>query len=111
MLWFAWLASLAFAEDGWVVADAEILRWQDKAHVGAKLVRGDAVDVLLHDGANVRVRKGTDFGWMAAANVSTTEVVKLPEFPVEFSLPGAGLPPGLSFSAPPPDIASPPPSK
>lgn len=109
MLWFAWLASLAFAEEGWVVADAEMLRWPDTVHVGAKLVRGDAVEVLIHDGANVRVRKGTDFGWLAAANVSTTEIEKLPDFPIEFTLPGAGLPPGLTFA--PPDVASPVPSK
>lgn len=74
MLVFAWILSTAHAEEGWSTTRVELLRWPDKTHVSARLNLGDHVEVLLHDGALVRVRKGTDFGWMPAAQLSATEV-------------------------------------
>lgn len=98
MLWFAWIVSLAHAEDGWIAVDMDLLRWPDKAHVSAKVERGDAVEVLVHDGALVRIRKGTDFGWLPATNVSAIEISPLMDLPMDFGLPGrGGMPAGLSF--------------
>ncbi len=98
MLWFAWLVSFAHAEDGWIAVDMDLLRWPDKTHVSAKLERGDQVEVLIHEGTLVRVRKGTDFGWLPATNVSTIEISPLADMPMELGLPGrGGLPAGLTF--------------
>lgn len=89
------LFSLAFAEDLWAVAPAEGVRWPDVTTVSVTLAEGDKVEVLVRDGDKVRVRKGTDFGWVAATALTNVEptVPTLPgaeggELPT-FTIPGA----------------------
>lgn len=79
------LATLAMAEDLWVILPVDAVRWPDGAAVAVKLGTGDQVEVLLRDGDRVRVRKGTDFGWVAASALSVTPIDK----PIDLSLPGA----------------------
>lgn len=89
------LCSLAFAEDLWAVGPTEGVRWPDVTTVSLTLAEGDRVELLVRDGAKVRVRKGTDFGWVAASAVTTVEPAAPVfddaadgEFPT-FTLPGA----------------------
>ncbi len=67
------LAAFAFAEDLWAVAPAEGVRWPDVTAVSLRLAEGDKVEVLVRDGEKVRVRKGTDFGWVAATALTNVE--------------------------------------
>lgn len=105
MLLLAWIISFAHAEDAWLSADVEALRWPDKPYVSASFTRGDYVEVLLRDGDKVRVRKENDFGWVPAADISTIEVKPAPPMlfpgiedapavpsPVPAGLPGAPAP-------------------
>lgn len=66
-------ASPAYAETRWAASPADGTRWSD-ASGGATvhLVAGDEVEVLATQGALVRVRKGTDFGWVAGTALTTT---------------------------------------
>lgn len=66
-------ASPAYAETRWAASATDGTRWAD-ATGGASLhlVTGDEVEVLSTTGAKVRVRKGTDFGWVDAAALTTT---------------------------------------
>jgi hypothetical protein len=77
------LISLAFAEDLWAVSNVEGVRWPDVTTVSVTLLEGDKVEVLLRDGDRVRIRKGTDFGWVAATALTNVE----PVIPT-FTLPG-----------------------
>jgi len=61
------LCSFAFAEDLWAVAPVEGVRWPDVTTVSVSLEEADRVEVLVRDGEKVRVRKGTNFGWVAAS--------------------------------------------
>ena len=81
----------AYAETRWALTPVEGSRWSD-ATGGAslRLVVGDEVELLVQKGALVRVRKGTDFGWVAQKALTATapEVVvpapadsTPPEFP------------------------------
>ena len=100
MLLFAWLVSLAHAEDGWVAKDADLLRWADGKAVSAQVHQGDEVEVLLRENGKARVRKGTDFGWLAEANLSAIPVsapLDLPDLP----FPTGGLPGSSPFGASP----------
>ena len=99
------LLSSARAEEAWVKADVALVRWLDSTVVTTSLTTGDKVDVLVHDGGKVRVRKGTDFGWMDAAGLSDTVVAK-PEPADLFALPGAAELPAI----PSPTPATPPPA-
>ncbi len=89
------LCSLAFAEDLWAVAPTEGVRWPDVTAVSVSLVEGDRVEVLVRDGEKVRVRKGTNFGWVPATALTNVEPVTPAidgaeggELPT-FTLPGA----------------------
>lgn len=88
------LFSLAFAEDLWAASSTEGVRWPDVTTVSVTLVEGDKVEVLARDGDKVRVRKGTDFGWVAAATLTNVEPLLPPPtgdggpFP-SFTIPGA----------------------
>ena len=84
------LASLCFAETLYASAPAEGVRWPDATAVTVTLAVGDEVEVLVHDGALARVRKGANFGWVASSSLSTTKPI-VPEADAA-SLPGEGLP-------------------
>lgn len=70
------LVQLAHAETRWAAADAEGVRWPDATVVSVKLATGDEVEVLATDGDKVRVRKGVEFGWVAAASLTTVAPAK-----------------------------------
>ncbi len=93
MLLLLSVLSSAHAEDAWLLADVELLRWSDATHVSAKLDRGAQVEVLVRDAKLARVRQGGDFGWVQLALLSATEVASVPEFPLSLD----ALPPGLTF--------------
>lgn len=66
----------ALAEARWVSVAGDAARWPDAGSpVSVRLVKGDEVEVLVDRGALVRVRRGTDFGWVA----SSTLTVEAPE--------------------------------
>jgi len=94
------LSTLALAEDLWATTPTEGVRWPDVATVSVTLVEGDRVEVLVRDGEKLRVRKGTDFGWVAASSLTNVEPVK----PVDEGLEGGALPsftlPGAEETAP-----------
>ena len=79
------LSSFGFAETLYASAPVEGVRWPDASAVTVKLAPGDEVEVLVRDGALARVRKGANFGWVAAASL-TAEKPVVPE--VDDSLPG-----------------------
>lgn len=72
--------------------------WPGVASVSGTVGIGDEVEVLVRDGTLVRVRKGTDIGWVPAAAVSATVVETPVAIPFDLS---RGLPPGLSFPGAP----------
>ena len=94
------LSTLALAEDLWATAPTDGVRWPDVATVSITLAEGDRVEVLVRDGENVRVRKGTDFGWVAASSLTNVEPVN----PVLDGFEGGALPsftlPGAEETAP-----------
>jgi len=113
------LLSVAFAEDLWVTAPVEGVRWPDVTTVSVTLAEGDKVEVLVRDGDKARVRKGTDFGWIPAADltdVAPATPAGVPgeagEFPT-ITLPGAEekpaaeAPVGAPSGAPAPAPAKP----
>lgn len=95
MSWLLLVLS-AFAESSagrvvYATADAEALRWPDAAVVSLKLQKGDELELILQDGAKLRVRKGSDFGWIDAALTSPVkpEEPAAPEAPPSLpTLPG-----------------------
>ncbi|MES2644516.1 MAG: hypothetical protein V4850_33825 [Myxococcota bacterium] len=89
------LCSFAFAEDLWAVAPVDGMRWPDMTTVSVSLEEADRVEVLVRDGEKVRVRKGTNFGWVAASALTNVEPIAPPvegaegdELP-DFTIPGA----------------------
>lgn len=59
---------LANAETLWARVAVDGARWPDApTPVSVHLVVNDEVEVLVKQGARVRVRKGTDFGWVDAS--------------------------------------------
>jgi hypothetical protein len=101
-LLFLTFINLAFAEDAWVVNATELVRWPETVTPNApvrSLEVNDKVEVVLRDGAQVRVRKGIDFGWVPATALTDKEpVVETP--PALELTPGLELPPGLELSSP-----------
>jgi hypothetical protein len=83
------LASLCLAENLWATAPATGTRWPDVAVTTVTLAAGDEVEVLVKDGDTVRVRKGTDFGWVPASALTSAAPVK-PEPSIDLS--ALGLP-------------------
>jgi hypothetical protein len=61
------LPGVASAEKAWALEDVEALRWPDAQQVSLVLEPGDEVTVVYRDEAMVRVRKGSEFGWVSAA--------------------------------------------
>lgn len=68
-----WSASLAHAETLYLTDSVQGLRWPDATQTTVSLGKGDEVEVLVKDGALVRVRKGTDFGWVPADKLVATK--------------------------------------
>jgi hypothetical protein len=66
------LPGIASAEKAWALEDVEALRWPDAPQVSLVLEPGDEVTVVYRDEAMVRVRKGSDFGWVAATALGET---------------------------------------
>lgn len=83
----------ALAETGWATTAADALRWPDTTIVSLSVKPGDEVEVLVHDGDKVRVRKATDFGWLPASAVSATKPADPSAPPVEVQLPVDGSTP------------------
>lgn len=65
---------IALAEDNWVATASDMKRWPDAEIVTGALAVGDKVEVVFRDAKLVRVRKGSDFGWVSPAVLSATEV-------------------------------------
>lgn len=50
--------------------DVTLLRWADSKETSVDLKKGDAVEIVATgDNGLVRVRKGTDFGWIDASKL------------------------------------------
>lgn len=88
LLWFLF----AHAETLYAAEAVEAVRWPDVTAVSLRLAPGDEVEVLVRDGGKVRVRRGTDFGWVA-------ESALRPEPPAVEPPPVEGAPPSTE---PPP---------
>jgi len=71
---FLFLLQLAVAEDNWVATESAMKRWPDAEIVTGSLAVGDKVEVVLRDSKLVRVRRGSDFGWVSPEVLSPTEV-------------------------------------
>ena len=83
-------SSLCFAENLWATAPTTGTRWPDVTATSLTLAKDDEVEVLVKDADKVRVRKGTDFGWVAASALTN---VAPPEPDAGFDLSSLGLPP------------------
>jgi hypothetical protein len=57
----------------WTAAAVTLQRWPGVEGSSAAVEAGRRVEVILQDGDQVRVRSGTDFGWLPLAQVSATE--------------------------------------
>lgn len=90
------LVSFAHADSLYTTEATSGVRWPGSTQVTLELAKGDEVEVLLHDGGLVRVRKGGDFGWVAEGKLTGAK----PELPPVESLP----------VVPPPTPAQPPPA-
>jgi hypothetical protein len=84
------LISLCSAEDRWATGPTEGVRWPDVKTVSVNLAEGDEVEVMTTKGDLVRVRKGTDFGWVPAS--SLTNVAPPPKPAAIPDAPTEGLP-------------------
>ncbi len=71
LLLLAGSPTFAYAETLWARVAADGARWPDApTPVSVHLVVNDEVEVLVKQGARVRVRKGTDFGWVDASTLT-----------------------------------------
>ena len=59
-------------EERYATAAVDLLRWPDGEVVSTALKEGDKVEIVVDDGALVRVRRGANFGWVRASALSTT---------------------------------------
>ena len=58
------LASLAFAETLTAPQPVACARWPGEKGISLALQAGDEVEVVAREGTLVRVRKGTEYGWV-----------------------------------------------
>ncbi len=79
----------------WVREDVPLKRWPDADTTVATLEAGTEVEVVVDDGELLRVRRGTDFGWIPAA-VASREPVQVGEAdqPGDAAQPGGADQPG-----------------
>ncbi len=96
---FLLLFSFALADNLWATAPVEGVRWLDSPAVTLTLEAGDEVEVLLRDGARVRVRKGIAYGWVAAS--SLTDVAPTPSLPLASPSAVPAAPAAAPAAAPP----------
>ncbi len=61
------LASLAFAESLQATQPVACTRWPGEKGISLTLQPGDEVEVVAREGTQVRVRKGTEYGWAEQA--------------------------------------------
>lgn len=96
---FLLLLSLLHAEDLWATGAVEGVRWPDVTAVSVTLAQGDRVEVLAREGDKVRVRKGTDFGWVPAASLTEVEPPKVEGLPggLPTDFPGFQIPGGTEL--------------
>jgi hypothetical protein len=66
------LASLAFAETLTASQPVACTRWPGEKGISLALQAGDEVEVIAREGAFVRVRKGTEYGWADSGALQTT---------------------------------------
>lgn len=60
-------------------ADMNLVRWPGQEASSGELKQGDTVEIVARgDGGLVRVRRGTDFGWVPEASLSMTPVERAP---------------------------------
>lgn len=60
-------------------ADVNLVRWAGQGASSGALKKGDMVEIVARgDGGLVRVRRGTDFGWVAESTLSATPVEAAP---------------------------------
>ncbi len=69
------LPGAAAAEDAWTTRAVDALRWPGQAPVSAKLDAGAQVQVVVRDAGLVRVRHGSDYGWVPEDTLSPTPPV------------------------------------
>ena len=63
----------------YAIADIGLVRWQGQAASSGDLKQGDTVEIVARgEGGLVRVRRGTDFGWVPESNLSLTPVERAP---------------------------------
>ena len=72
------LPGFAAAEDLEVVADSEAKRWLDSEVVSLSLTAGDVVQVVYRIDGMVRVRKGSDFGWVREDRLKARAIELIP---------------------------------
>ncbi|MFZ5475855.1 MAG: hypothetical protein ACOZNI_03695 [Myxococcota bacterium] len=89
MFWFLFVRA-ALADTMWAVEPAQGVRWPEVAAVTVTLAAGDEVEVLARRGDLARVRKGTDFGWVAAKSLGADAPAVVP---ADATLPEGELPP------------------
>lgn len=58
----------------YVTSTTVMKRWPDGAETSASLDAGDRVEIVTQRGGLVRVRSGTDFGWVSPATLSEKPV-------------------------------------
>ncbi|MCO4746569.1 MAG: hypothetical protein KC912_17375 [Proteobacteria bacterium] len=65
------VSSSAFAQEtAWAIEDVASKRFPDAEVEGPKVSEGARVTVLVREEERVRVRVGTDYGWIPAASLS-----------------------------------------
>ena len=99
---FLLLLSLVRAEDLWATGAVDAVRWPDVTAVSVSLAEGDRVEVLAREGDKVRIRKGTDFGWVPAASLTDVEPPKPESVPdgLPEGFPPINVPGGTEIPAP-----------
>jgi hypothetical protein len=115
------LPASAWAEDAWTTRDAPALRWPDAEKVSLQLEAGDKVTVVYRADGLVRVRKGSEFGWVPEDALTAQDPTPtaedavgawdLPEMP-SFDMPTLGGGPRIApkLDAAPAAPAEPPPA-
>jgi len=57
----------------WTTEAVSLTRWQGDDTTAASVDAGSKIQVVLEDGDMIRVRSGTDFGWISRDKLTTQE--------------------------------------